>query len=119
MSKLIDSVSSCLQAELEAALSDVDTGNLQAYMENMAPLVLYAFFLNCMSWRSWPRSSTSTWWDLSIAISNMETAHLSAFPSATSHLISTPSNGEPTTHSEKDTCRAGLAFLYKSVYFYL
>ncbi|KJA17627.1 hypothetical protein HYPSUDRAFT_146327 [Hypholoma sublateritium FD-334 SS-4] len=46
MSKLLDSVSSGLQAELEATLRDIDTGNQQAYMEHKTPLEMYAFLLS-------------------------------------------------------------------------
>ena len=46
MSKLLDSVSSGLQAELEATLRDIDTGNQQVYMEHKTPLEMYAFLLS-------------------------------------------------------------------------
>jgi len=46
MSKLLDSISSGLQAELEATQRDIDTGDQQTYMSHKRPLEMYAFLLN-------------------------------------------------------------------------
>ncbi|KJA14871.1 hypothetical protein HYPSUDRAFT_208333 [Hypholoma sublateritium FD-334 SS-4] len=43
---ILKHVSSGLQAELEATLRDIDTRNLQAYVEHKAPLGLYVFLVN-------------------------------------------------------------------------
>jgi condensin complex subunit 1 len=46
MSKLLDSISSGLQAELEATLRDIETGDQQTYIAHKSPLEMYAFLLN-------------------------------------------------------------------------
>jgi len=46
MSKLLDSISSGLQAELEATLRDIDTGDQQTYMSHKQPFEMYAFLLH-------------------------------------------------------------------------
>ena len=45
MSKLLDSISSGLLAELEATIRDVELGDQQSYMAHKTPLELYAFLL--------------------------------------------------------------------------
>ena len=45
MSKLLDSISSGLQAELEATMRDVEQGDQQGYMSHKTPLEMYAFLL--------------------------------------------------------------------------
>ncbi|KIM35665.1 hypothetical protein M413DRAFT_449620 [Hebeloma cylindrosporum] len=45
MSKLLDSISSGLQAEMEATLRDVDVGDQQTYMSHKQPFEMYAFLL--------------------------------------------------------------------------
>ncbi|EDR03670.1 chromosome condensation complex protein [Laccaria bicolor S238N-H82] len=45
MSKLLDSISSGLLAELEATMRDVELGDQQSYMAHKTPLELYAFLL--------------------------------------------------------------------------
>jgi condensin complex subunit 1 len=45
MSKLLDSISSGLQAELEATMRDVEIGDQQGYMSHKTPLEKYAFLL--------------------------------------------------------------------------
>lgn len=46
MSKLLDSISSGLHAELEATLRDIDAGDQQTYMAHKQPFEMYAFLLN-------------------------------------------------------------------------
>ncbi|KAF8155920.1 non-SMC mitotic condensation complex subunit 1-domain-containing protein [Crassisporium funariophilum] len=46
MTKLLDSVSSGFQAELESTSRDLDAGEQQAYMAHRTPLEMYAFLLN-------------------------------------------------------------------------
>lgn len=46
MSKLLDSISSGLLAELEATTRDVELGDQQSYMAHKTPLELYAFLLH-------------------------------------------------------------------------
>jgi condensin complex subunit 1 len=45
MSKLLDSISSGLQAELDATMRDVEQGDQQGYMSHKTPLEMYAFLL--------------------------------------------------------------------------
>ncbi|KAG6829705.1 hypothetical protein H0H92_003740 [Tricholoma furcatifolium] len=45
MSKLLDSLSSGLQAELDATMRDIDQGNQQGYMSHKLPLELFGFLL--------------------------------------------------------------------------
>lgn len=45
MSKLLDSISSGLQAELDATTRDVEQGDQQGYMEHKLPLEMYGFLL--------------------------------------------------------------------------
>ncbi|PPQ81973.1 hypothetical protein CVT25_014624 [Psilocybe cyanescens] len=45
MSKLLDSISSALQAELEATQRDTESGDPQVYMGHKMPLEMYAFLL--------------------------------------------------------------------------
>lgn len=45
MSKLLDSISSGLQAELDATVRDVEQGDQQAYMAHRIPMEMYAFLL--------------------------------------------------------------------------
>ena len=45
MSKLLDSISSGLQAELEATQRDIDAGDQQTYMSHKQPFEMYAFLL--------------------------------------------------------------------------
>ena len=45
MSKLLDSISSGLQAELDATMRDVDQGDREGYMSHKTPLEKYAFLL--------------------------------------------------------------------------
>ncbi|GLB42214.1 putative regulatory subunit of the condensin complex, a complex required for conversion of interphase chromatin into mitotic-like condense chromosomes [Lyophyllum shimeji] len=47
MSKLLDSISSGLQAELEATTRDVEQGDQQGYMSHKLPLELFGFLLHC------------------------------------------------------------------------
>ncbi|KAF8890031.1 non-SMC mitotic condensation complex subunit 1-domain-containing protein, partial [Gymnopilus junonius] len=46
MSKLLDSISSGLQAEMESTLRDIETGDQHTYMAHKMPLEMYAFLLN-------------------------------------------------------------------------
>jgi condensin complex subunit 1 len=46
MSKLLDSISSGLQAELDATVRDIESGDRDSYMEHKTPLEMYAFLLN-------------------------------------------------------------------------
>ncbi|KAF9479751.1 hypothetical protein BDN70DRAFT_833871 [Pholiota conissans] len=46
MSKLLDSISSGLQAELDATLRDIETGDPHTYMAHKSPLEMYAFLLH-------------------------------------------------------------------------
>lgn len=46
MSKLLDSISSGLSAELEATLRDIDAGDQQTYMAHKQPFEMYAFLLH-------------------------------------------------------------------------
>lgn len=46
MSKLLDSISSGCQAELESTMRDLETGDPQTYMAHKLPLEMYAFLLN-------------------------------------------------------------------------
>ncbi|KAF5379043.1 hypothetical protein D9615_006036 [Tricholomella constricta] len=46
MSKLLDSISSGLQAELEATMREIDQGDQQGYMLHKLPLELYGFLLH-------------------------------------------------------------------------
>lgn len=45
MSKLLDSISSGMQAELDATMRDVEQGDQQGYMSHKTPLEMYAFLL--------------------------------------------------------------------------
>lgn len=45
ISKLLDSISSGFQAELDATIRDVDSGDHQAYLDHKTPLEMYAFLL--------------------------------------------------------------------------
>lgn len=45
MSKLLDSISSGLQAELDATMRDIEQGDQQGYMSHKTPLEMYAFLL--------------------------------------------------------------------------
>lgn len=45
MSKLLDSMSSGLQAELDATMRDVEQGDQQGYMSHKTPLEMYVFLL--------------------------------------------------------------------------
>lgn len=45
MSKLLDSISSGLQAELDATLRDIEQGDQQSYLSHKTPLEMYAFLL--------------------------------------------------------------------------
>lgn len=45
MSKLLDSISSGLQAELDATMRDVEHGHQQEYMAHKQPLEMYGFLL--------------------------------------------------------------------------
>ena len=46
MSKLLDSISSGLLAELEATIRDIETGDQKMYMAHKTPLEMYAFLLH-------------------------------------------------------------------------
>ena len=46
MSKLLDSITSGLQAELDATMRDVEQGDQQGYMSHKTPLEMYAFLLH-------------------------------------------------------------------------
>lgn len=46
MSKLLDSISSGLLAELEATMRDIETGDPKTYMAHKTPLEMYAFLLH-------------------------------------------------------------------------
>jgi condensin complex subunit 1 len=46
MTKLLDSLSSGLQSELEATLRDIDTGDQETYMAHKTPLEMYAFLMH-------------------------------------------------------------------------
>lgn len=46
MSKLLDSISSGLLAELEATIRDIETGDPKTYMAHKTPLEMYAFLLH-------------------------------------------------------------------------
>jgi len=46
MSKLLDSISSGLQAEMEATLRDIEGGDQPTYTAHKMPLEIYAFLLN-------------------------------------------------------------------------
>ncbi|KDR79872.1 hypothetical protein GALMADRAFT_222814 [Galerina marginata CBS 339.88] len=46
MTKLLDSISSGLQAELDATLRDIESGDQHVYMAHKMPLEMYAFLLN-------------------------------------------------------------------------
>lgn len=46
MTKLLDSLSSGLQSELEATLRDIDTGDQETYMVHKTPLEMYAFLMH-------------------------------------------------------------------------
>ncbi|KAF9457593.1 non-SMC mitotic condensation complex subunit 1-domain-containing protein [Collybia nuda] len=46
MSKLLDSISSGLQIELDATMREVEQGDQQGYMEHKLPLEMYAFLLH-------------------------------------------------------------------------
>ena len=46
MSKLLDSISSGLLAELEATIRDIETGDPKTYMAHKMPLEMYAFLLH-------------------------------------------------------------------------
>ncbi|KJA12695.1 hypothetical protein HYPSUDRAFT_1090270 [Hypholoma sublateritium FD-334 SS-4] len=120
MSKLIDSVSSGLQAELEATLRDIDTGNLQAY----ARIVRVLAQLVCHRRgkredtrggrrtaaherarveprrRRWAggREEGRGYVDVAGPDGADTAPHREVPPS---YPINTPSNGEPTTHFEK------------------
>lgn len=45
MTKLLDSLSSGMQSELEATLRDIDTGDQETYMVHKTPLEMYAFLM--------------------------------------------------------------------------
>lgn len=45
MSKMLDSISSGLQTELDATIRDVEVGDQEAYMSHKLPLEMYAFLL--------------------------------------------------------------------------
>ena len=46
MSKLLDSISSGLLAELEATIRDIETGDQKMYMTHKTPLEMHAFLLH-------------------------------------------------------------------------
>ncbi|KAJ3506594.1 hypothetical protein NLJ89_g6784 [Agrocybe chaxingu] len=46
MNKLLDSLSSGLQAELDATIRDIETGDTHTYMPHKTPLEMYAFLLS-------------------------------------------------------------------------
>ena len=46
MSKLLDSISSGLLAELETTIRDIETGDQKTYMTHKTPLEMYAFLLH-------------------------------------------------------------------------
>ena len=46
MSKLLDSISSGLLAELEATIRDIETGDQRTFMAHKTPLEMYAFLLH-------------------------------------------------------------------------
>lgn len=46
MSKLLDSISSGLQAELDSTLRDVETGDQATYLSHKTPLEMFAFLLS-------------------------------------------------------------------------
>lgn len=46
MSKLLDSISSGLQAELDSTLRDVETGDQNSYLSHKTPLEMFAFLLS-------------------------------------------------------------------------